>query len=123
MPGRSTVCDWRRAHPEFQTSYAQAREASGDVWAERALQAALSATPETAQAARVRFDALRWYASKLAPRQYGDRLEHVGKITHQIDVVRMSDAALLEIASANTNTATIANGEDDGEDDPSRHVH
>jgi hypothetical protein len=122
MPPRRTVCAWRHAHPEFQASFARAREDAGDVWAERALQAALTATPETAQAARVRFDALRWYASKLAPRVYGDRLEHVGKITHQIDVVRMSDAALLEIASANTNTA-IANGEDDDEDDPSRHVH
>jgi hypothetical protein len=120
MPGRSTVCAWRHAHPEFQANYARAREDAGDVWAERALQAALSATPETAQAARVRFDALRWYASKLAPKVYGDRLEHVGKITHQIDVVRMSDAALLEIASANT---VIANGEDDEDADQSPPVH
>ena len=78
MPGRSTVCDWRRAHPEFQTSYAQAREASGDVWAERALQAALSSTPETAQASRLKFDGLRWYAAKMAPRTYGDKMQHVG---------------------------------------------
>ena len=120
MPPRRTVCAWRHAHPEFEANYTRARENAGDVWAERALQAALSATPETAQAARVRFDALRWYASKLAPKVYGDRLEHVGKITHQIDVVRMSDAALLEIASTNT---AIANGEDDGEVDPSRHVN
>ena len=120
MPPRRTVCAWRHAHPEFEANYTRARENAGDVWAERALQAALSATPETAQAARVRFDALRWYASKLAPRQYGDRLEHVGKITHQIDVVRMSDTDLLAIASANT---AIANGEHDDEDDPSRPVH
>ena len=78
MPGRSTVCDWRRAHPEFQTSYAQAREDAGDVWAERALQAALSADPVTAAANRLKFDGLRWYASKLAPKTYGDKVQHTG---------------------------------------------
>ena len=27
-------------------------------------------------AARVKYDALRWYASKLAPKVYGDKLQH-----------------------------------------------
>jgi hypothetical protein len=73
MPGRTTVYAWRHAHPQFQNRYARAREDAGDIWAERALEAALSADPETAAANRLKFDGLRWYASKLAPKVYGDR--------------------------------------------------
>jgi hypothetical protein len=97
MPGRSTVCAWRHAHPEFQTKYARAREDAGDVWAERALQAALSADPVTAVANRLKFDGLRWYASKLAPRTYGDKIQHTGDgggpVTLQVNTgVKRGDA-------------------------------
>jgi hypothetical protein len=78
MPGRTTIYAWRHAHPEFLNKYARAREDSGEIWAERALQAALNADPVTAVANRLKFDALRWYASKLAPRTYGDKIQHVG---------------------------------------------
>ena len=71
-----TVRRWRDAHPEFRLSYARAREDAGDVWAERALTAAMKADPQTAAAARVKYDALRWYASKLAPKVYGDKVQH-----------------------------------------------
>jgi hypothetical protein len=76
MPDPKTVRRWRDAHPEFRLSYARAREDAGDAWAERALAAAMKADPVTAAAARVKFDALRWYASKLAPKVYGDKLQH-----------------------------------------------
>ena len=76
MPDPKTVRRWRDAHPEFRSMYARAREDAGDAWAERALAAAMKADPVTAAAARVKFDALRWYASKLAPKTYGDKLQH-----------------------------------------------
>ena len=76
MPDASTVRRWRHVHPEFRATYAHAREEGGDAWAERALAAAMKADPVTAAAARVKYDALRWYASKLAPKVYGDKLQH-----------------------------------------------
>ena len=76
MPTDTTVRRWRDAHPEFRLSYPRAREDAGDVWAERALTAAMKADPVTAAAARVKYDALRWYASKLAPKVYGDKVQH-----------------------------------------------
>jgi hypothetical protein len=76
MPCRATVCTWRHAHPEFQAMYARAREDAGDIWAERALQAAMNADPVTANSARLKFDALRWYTGKIAPRTYGDKVQH-----------------------------------------------
>jgi hypothetical protein len=36
----------------------------------------MQADPVTAAAARVKYDALRWYASKLAPKVYGDKVQH-----------------------------------------------
>ena len=78
MPDRSTVFDWRHRHPEFQAMFARARQDAGDVWADRAVSMALTATPETAQAVRVKYDAIRWFASKLAPKTYGDKLQHTG---------------------------------------------
>jgi hypothetical protein len=78
MPGRTTVCVWRHAHPEFAAMYARARETAGDVWAERAVAVAMTADPVTAAAVRVKYDAIRWFASKLAPKVYGDKLQHTG---------------------------------------------
>jgi hypothetical protein len=76
IPTPNTVRRWRDAHAEFRLMYAHAREDAGDAWAERALAAAMKADPVTAAAARVKFDALRWYTSKLAPKVYGDKLQH-----------------------------------------------
>lgn len=56
----------------------RAREDAGDVWAQRALQVALEADPGTAVTNRLKFDAIRWYASKLAPKVYGDKMQHTG---------------------------------------------
>jgi hypothetical protein len=78
MPHRITVNRWCRVHPDFAAIFARAREEAGEVWAERALQAALQANPVTANASRLKYDALRWYASKLAPKVYGDKLQHTG---------------------------------------------
>src|SRR4051812_42544057 len=82
MPSRRTVIRWLDAHAEFRNAYAHARELCGDAAAERAVREGLAATPENAQAARVRFDALRWWASKLAPKVYGDKIqnEHSGSV-------------------------------------------
>src|SRR3954454_25405928 len=85
MPSRRTVIRWLDAHAEFRPAYAHARELCGDAAAERAVREGLAATPENAQAARVRFDALRWWASKLAPKVYGDKIqnEHSGSVAVQ----------------------------------------
>ena len=120
MPHRTTVNAWRRDHPGFSAMFARAREDCGDTMAEAAVAVAMTATPETAQAVRVKYDALRWYASKLGPKVYGDRTQLVGKIAHQVDIVRLSDAELTALAAAGM---AIANGEDDDEDDQSRPVH
>jgi len=76
----STVMRWVADHPEFREQYARAREAQADSLAEEIIHEARKATPANAQAVRVQIDALKWAASKRAPKKYGDRasVEHSG---------------------------------------------
>jgi hypothetical protein len=80
MPHRATVLRWLddKQHEAFATKYARAREAQGDVMDEKILSVADACTPETAAADRVKIDAYKWRASKLAPKKYGDKLAVVG---------------------------------------------
>ena len=90
MPDPSTVRRWRHAHPEFRAMYARAREDAGDVWADRALQVALNADPVTAVTNRLKYDAIRWYASKLAPKVYGDKTQHANAAGDDDPVVHVT---------------------------------
>lgn len=73
MPHISTIYDWQDAHPEFAESYARARSRQADTLASKVLDEAMSS--HDAQIGRLRIDALKWTASKLAPKKYGDKVE------------------------------------------------
>lgn len=84
MPAWSTLCGWRVRNPDFAAAYARARVASAEALEMAALRKSMEATDkDTAAAARVQVDALKWAAAKRNPRIYGDRIEvnHEGKIT------------------------------------------
>lgn len=86
MPDRNTVRRWLSQQPEFRVQYAHAREEQADVYAERIIEEAETATD--ASIGRLRMDALKWAASKLAPKRYGDKLaiggdEDAGPIKHE----------------------------------------
>jgi hypothetical protein len=94
MPDRSTVVRWLADpdHAEFCQQYGRAREAQSDLMDDLILDVANSCTAETAAADRVKIGAYQWRASKLAPKKYGDKLEHAGSIA-----LRHEDAvAILE---------------------------
>ena len=75
MPHRRTVERWLAEMPEFAARYARARECQADVMDEKILEVADACTSETAAGDRVKIDAYKWRASKLAPKRYGDRQE------------------------------------------------
>ena len=101
MPNRSTVNDWRHEHPAFGAMFQRAREDCSDTMAEAAVAVAMTATSETAQAVRVKFDALRWYASKLGPKIYGDKLQHTGDGGGAVEVrITIDDATAGDDARA-----------------------
>lgn len=76
MPSRSTVRLWRSGNAEFSAQYTHARECQAETYAEKIVDDALVATD--AALGRLRMDALKWAASKLAPKKYGDKIAHVG---------------------------------------------
>jgi hypothetical protein len=74
VPNLSTVLEWvRDDRGDFGAMYRRARETQAHVLAEQVVEAAFTA-PDPQQG-RLRFDALRWYASKLLPKVYGERVE------------------------------------------------
>lgn len=75
MPCCSTVQRWLAENEDFQRAMRLARDLQADTLAEQIIELADSATPETAHAVRLQVDARRWYASKLRPKKYGDRIE------------------------------------------------
>lgn len=77
MPPFRTVQRWIVSDSAFVVRYARARLAQADVLFDRmeAVEEAVSAGTMDSHAARVVLDSMRWRASKLAPKVYGDRLD------------------------------------------------
>jgi hypothetical protein len=71
MPAAVTVYGWLRAYPDFARAYGTARRVQALELCDRAWEIAAAATPETVDAARLKFKALVWRASRLAPVAHG----------------------------------------------------
>lgn len=81
FPDWTTVRRWLRDNEDFRTQYAHAREVSADALEMELMETAESAVDrDSAAAARVKVDALKWIMSKRAPKVYGDKVtqEHTG---------------------------------------------
>lgn len=117
MPSRRTVMNWLLdgKHAEFVHQYGRAREAQADFLAEEIV--TISNTPvigtktkrskdgveitsgDMIEHRRLQVDARKWYASKLAPKKYGDKLELAGEVAVKRSAAEMTDDELAAIAS------------------------
>ena len=70
----SHLLRWLTDDPARLQQYARAREAAADLMAEEIITIANDVTADP-QCRRVRIDALKWYAGKLRPKVYGDRIQ------------------------------------------------
>jgi len=77
MPHFTTVLRWVALDADFASKYARARTAQADTLFDRmeAVEEAVANGTMDSHAARVVLDSMRWRASKLAPKVYGDRLD------------------------------------------------
>lgn len=92
MPDRVTVYRWLEKHEPFRNKYARAREALMDFYAEQILVIAFDesgdivieqdgdkskavANHAKVQRDRLKVDSLKWIASRLFPKRYGDKME------------------------------------------------
>lgn len=80
LPDLITIIRWQSVHPEFRHQYELACEERANVLAEEALEIADAAGPENASVAKLQVDTRKWFASKLKPKRYGDKVhqEHTG---------------------------------------------
>jgi hypothetical protein len=100
MPVERTVYDWLVDHPEFAQMYVRTRETLADMNASDILK--IADTAEDANLARLRIDARKWWAAKVSPKKYGDKLElggdpnapinHAHKIVFEVIDVKPDDA-------------------------------
>jgi hypothetical protein len=87
MPDARSVFRWLAANEDFRQQYARAREAQADFMAEEILQIADDGRNDTYQTddgefvnhdviarSRLRVDARKWLAAKMAPKKYGDKI-------------------------------------------------
>lgn len=91
LPNKSTINRWRYRVPEFRIQYAQAKVEQADILAEECLEIADDdsndvkfdkdgnelCNTEFIARARLRVDTRKWLASKLLPKQYGQKAEEV----------------------------------------------
>ncbi len=73
FPAASTVLVWTGANPDLAERYARAKELRGEFHANQVLTTAMDETIEP-NSRKIMVDALKWTASKLYPRVYGDKL-------------------------------------------------
>lgn len=94
MPAMSTAFRWLNEHPEFQEHYARASSERAEAYVEEIFDIADDATNdymeddyqkgrtpgytlngENIQRSKLRVDTRKWYASKVKPKKYGDKLD------------------------------------------------
>ena len=95
LPAASTIISWVAEGGSHAEQYAQAKQQQADFIAHQVID--IADTEPNPNTARNRIDARKWYASKLHPAKYGDRLELQGSMD-----VTTRDVGSLETALAVT---------------------
>ena len=72
MPSRWTVLRWMRQNDQFATSIARARDDQADYYLDKQIEFTEIATINDYQLRKFQADNLKWVASKLKPKKYGD---------------------------------------------------
>ena len=71
------VMVWLSKYPDFTDKYARAREAQADWYADEIISVIDNAKSDRneIERAKIKIEALKWVASKLKPKKYGDKLD------------------------------------------------
>lgn len=106
FPNKATVFKWLSANKDFSDQYARARECQADSMADDILDISDDGSNDTyvdeegrtktdhdvIARSRLRVDARKWLASKMAPKKYGDRIIQDQNVRH--DFTTLTDAEL-----------------------------
>jgi hypothetical protein len=129
LPSTSTICRWLADDEKvtFREQYVCAREAQADVLADEILQIADTPqegttiidkptgrevkTGDMIEHRRLQVDARKWYASKVAPKKYGDKItqEVVGKDGSRFNDTSTTVAEIIgQIAAAKSTGGAVS---------------
>ncbi len=117
MPGKTTVLRWLsdKKNGDFRDQYAHARELQADSLFDEALEIADDVSGdwstdkdgkktldhEHVQRSRLRVDTRKWAAGKMAPKRYGDKIQHTGDgggpIRTEVDLTGIPTDVLREL--------------------------
>ena len=124
MPSTDAFYKWLACNVQLSAKYAAAREQQADFYADSIVE--IADTEPDPNRARARVDARKWYASKLRPKVYGDKLDIA--VTHTLDLsgaldearqrLAQSSSPLLDITPnpGNAFTSSLSHGDDDSDD-------
>ena len=76
MPCEKTVYLWLLRNSEFQELYRSARETLAEMMINDLIEEASGATPATVHVSRLKIDTMKFWAMKVLPRVYGDKVSH-----------------------------------------------
>lgn len=110
MPGYSTVTAWLRERADFAAKYARAREMQAEFYADSLAELAKEADGLDGAgiaAKRLQVDTLKWIASKLLPKKYGDRLDASGEVSVTHDLSQRLAGALARLNRQNGDPVVI----------------
>lgn len=94
MPHWFDIWKYMSSDPEAHAKYAQARAAAAQVMAQEAIDDAVKGSGDPARD-RLAFEARRWYVSKIAPKWFGDRVEHKIEVGESyIEALRLANERL-----------------------------
>ena len=121
-PSYRAVMRWLEANETFRQNYAQAREAQADYLAEEIVQIADDGLNDTYEVdgetrtnqdvvarSRLRVDARKWYAARMAPKKYGDKVQaevtgaNGGPIEHTHTVSDSTERLLADLSGIGAN--------------------
>ncbi len=115
MPSAETVRRWLLDNEDFCAQYVRAREVQADRFAEEILEIADDASDDWAvdkdgkktldhehvQRSRLRVDTRKWLMARMAPKKYGDKMQHVGEgggpIRTEVDLTGIPTDVLREL--------------------------
>lgn len=118
MPDKATVFRWMAANDEFRDQYTYAREAQADEMADQIIEIADDGLNDTyldeegnkrtdqdvIARSRLRVDARKWLASKMAPKKYGDKVQtELSGNLRVVSATDLKDDELAAIAATSRN--------------------
>lgn len=111
IPGQTTVYRWLEENEEFRKQYAHARERQADHFVEEIIDIADQPNVRTSadgevvasdpQRDRLRVDARKWVAAKLAPKKYGDKVALAGDAENPVQVVTKIERQIVRPSNPN----------------------